>query len=161
MRQELTLVNGNSVTLAPGNIAFHFDVQGLVAKSTHAGIPQLRFIRQRLGQRVHFWPFDGWQIPPWRSVIAEIYPARWSRNFAREKRTGDQHDAYISAAWLSHADRNGSLAAFLETRPDAAPSAVAQVEGWILGVSRLDPCGQRRDDTTTYTACNQSVFRLH
>jgi hypothetical protein len=34
-----------------------------VAKSTHAGIPWLRFIRQRLGQRVHFWSFDGWEIP--------------------------------------------------------------------------------------------------
>jgi hypothetical protein len=31
---------------------FHFDVQGSVAKSTHAGIPWLRFIRQRLGSRV-------------------------------------------------------------------------------------------------------------
>jgi len=30
---------------------FHFDVQGSVAKSTHAGIPWLRFIRQRLGAR--------------------------------------------------------------------------------------------------------------
>jgi hypothetical protein len=33
---------------------FHFDVQGSVAKSTHAGIPWLRFIRRRLGDRV--WP---------------------------------------------------------------------------------------------------------
>ena len=39
---------------------FHFDVPGQVAKSTHAGIPWLRFIRQELGARVHFWPFDGW-----------------------------------------------------------------------------------------------------
>ena len=30
---------------------FHFDVQGSVAKSTHAGIPWLRLIRQRLGTR--------------------------------------------------------------------------------------------------------------
>jgi len=42
---------------------FHFDVQGPVAKSTHAGIHWLPFIRQRLGQRVHFWSFDGWAIP--------------------------------------------------------------------------------------------------
>ena len=42
---------------------FHFDVQGSVAKSTHAGIPWLRFIRRQLGARVHFWPFDGWDIP--------------------------------------------------------------------------------------------------
>jgi hypothetical protein len=40
---------------------FHFDVQGQVAKSTHAGIPWLRYIRQRLGARVHFWP---WFIRP-------------------------------------------------------------------------------------------------
>ncbi len=38
---------------------FHFDVPGQVATSTHAGIPWLRFVRQRLGDRVHFWPFDG------------------------------------------------------------------------------------------------------
>ena len=42
---------------------FHFDVQGSVAKSTHAGIPWLRFIRRHGGARVHFWPFDGWDIP--------------------------------------------------------------------------------------------------
>ena len=41
---------------------FLFDVQGAVAKSTHAGIPWLRFIRRRLGHRVHFWPFDGWRF---------------------------------------------------------------------------------------------------
>lgn len=42
---------------------FHFDVPGSVAKSTHAGLPWLRYLRQRLGERVHFWPFDGWEIP--------------------------------------------------------------------------------------------------
>jgi hypothetical protein len=115
---------------------FHFDVQGQVAKSTHAGIPWLRFIRQQLGSRVHFWPFDGWDIPAGRSAIAEVYPALWSRGFAKEDRTDDQHDAFSIATWLSHADRDGSLAAFL--KPDLTPleRAVAQVEGWILGVSR-------------------------
>ena len=72
---------------------FHFDVQGQVAKSTHAGIPWLRFIRRELGDQVHFWPFDGWDIPVGQSAIAEVYPALWSRDFAREDRTGDQHDA--------------------------------------------------------------------
>jgi hypothetical protein len=38
---------------------FHFDVQGSVAKSTHAGIPWLRYIRQHAKAPVHFWPFDG------------------------------------------------------------------------------------------------------
>ena len=113
---------------------FHFDVQGSVAKSTHSGIPWLRFIRQQLGERVHFWPFDGWDIPAGRSTIAEVYPALWSRGFDREGRTGDQHDAYSIAAWLSRADQDGCLAAFL--KPDLTPPdrTLAQVEGWILGV---------------------------
>lgn len=114
---------------------FHFDVQGSVAKSTHAGIPWLRFIRQRLGERVHFWPFDGWDIPAGRSVIAEVYPALWSRGFAREGRTGDQHDAYSIAAWLSRADRDGSLAAFLKPYLTPPDRTVAQIEGWILGAA--------------------------
>ncbi len=113
---------------------FHFDVQGSVAKSTHAGIPWLRFIRQRFGQRVHFWPFDGWNVPTGLSCVAEVYPALWSRSPAREDRTADQHDAYSIAARLSRADQDGSLAAFL--KPDLTPqeSVIAQVEGWILGV---------------------------
>lgn len=116
---------------------FHFDVQGSVAKSTHAGIPWLRFIRQRVGPRVHFWPFDGWEIPAGCSAIAEVYPALWSRSFARDERTSDQHDAYCVAAWLSHADRDGSLAVFL--KPDLTPPerTLARVEGWILGVPGL------------------------
>jgi hypothetical protein len=51
---------------------FHFDAPGSVAKATHAGLPWLRFIRQRLGGRVHFWPFDGWDIPAGRSAIADL-----------------------------------------------------------------------------------------
>jgi hypothetical protein len=114
---------------------FHFDVQGSVAKSTHAGIPWLRFIRQRLGGRVHFWPFDGWDIPAGRSAVTEVYPALWSRSFARADRTGDQHDAYSIAAWLSRADQDGSLVAFFKLDPTPLERAVAQVEGWILGVA--------------------------
>lgn len=113
---------------------FHFDVQGQVAKSTHAGIPWLRFIRQRLGERVHFWPFDGWAIPAGRSAIAEVYPALWSRHFANEGRSGDQHDAFSIAAWLSLADRHGSLVTHLHPKLSPADCAIAQVEGWILGV---------------------------
>ena len=57
---------------------FHFDVNGSVAKSTHAGIPWLRFIRNHSGNRVHFWPFDGWPVPEGKSVLAEVYPAMWN-----------------------------------------------------------------------------------
>jgi hypothetical protein len=83
---------------------------------------------------VHFWPFDGWDIPAGRSAIAEVYPALWSRGFARDNRTGDQHDAYSIAAWLSRADRNSSLAAFLKPDLTLPERTLAQVEGWILGV---------------------------
>ena len=54
---------------------FHFDVPGQVAKSTHAGIPWLRYMRRKLGGRVHFWPFDGWQIPADRSAVDRAAPA--------------------------------------------------------------------------------------
>ena len=123
---------------------FHFDVQGSVAKSTHAGIPWLRFIRQRLGERVHFWPFDGWDIPAGRSAIAEVYPSLWSRGFAREDRTGDQHDAFCIAAWLARADRDGRLAGFLKPNLTPPERAVAEVEGWILGVPGLIPATARQ-----------------
>ncbi len=113
---------------------FHFDVQGQVAKSTHAGIPWLRFIRQETERRIHFWPFDGWDIPAGLSVIAEVYPALWSRSFATEDRTPDQHDAYSVAAWLSQADRDGSLVVAFNPSLTPPERTVAQVEGWILGV---------------------------
>jgi hypothetical protein len=117
------------------NLVFHFDVQGSVAKSTHAGIPWLRFIRQRLGGRVHFWPFDGWDIPAGRSAVVEVYPSLWSRDFAREERNGDQHDAYSAAAWMRRADLDGSLAAFLNPSLATLERPGGQVEGWILGVA--------------------------
>jgi hypothetical protein len=113
---------------------FHFDVPGSVAKSTHAGLPWLRALRQVLGDRVQFWPFDGWEIQPGRSVIAEVYPVLHSRDFAREDRTHDQHDAYSIAAWLRGADHDGSLAGLFEPSLSAAERTIAEIEGWILGV---------------------------
>jgi hypothetical protein len=136
-------------------------VQGSVAKSTHAGIPWLRFIRERVGARVHFWPFDGWDIPAGRWAIAEVYPALWSRSFANQGRTGDQHDAFSIAVWLSRADRDGSLAAFL--KPDLSPSErrLAEGEGWILGVPGLIRAGKGCDDSAASSTCDPRVFRLH
>lgn len=113
---------------------FHFDVQGSVAKSTHAGIPWLRYLRRQLGERVHFWPFDGWAIPPGMSAIAEVYPSLWKHIYPTEGRTPDQHDAYTIAAWLYQADRDGRLPAFLESMLTPQERAIAGVEGWILGV---------------------------
>ena len=89
---------------------------GIGGESTHAGIPWLRYIRKRPGTRVHFWPFDGREIPARRSAIAEVYPALWSGQFAMDARTGDQHDAYSIAARLQQADANGELEKFLTPR---------------------------------------------
>jgi len=113
---------------------FHFDVPGSVAKSTHAGIPWLRYIRNQLGDRVHFWPFDGWDIPPGRPVIAEVYPALWSKGFAKEGRSGDQHDAYSAAEWMRRAGHDGTLIDFFSPFLSPPERMVAQVEGWILGI---------------------------
>jgi hypothetical protein len=126
---------------------FHFDVPGSVAKSTHAGLPWLRFIRQRLGSQVHFWPFDGWDVPAGRSAIAEIYPSLWSQSFDRQDRCADQHDAYCVAAWLSRADRDGRLAPLLNPDLTASERTIARVEGWILGVpgGQGPRSGRRRD----------------
>ena len=113
---------------------FHFDVSGSLAISTYAGIPWLRFIRRKLSERVHVWPFDGWDTSEGRSAIVEVYPALWSRGFAREGRTGDQHDAYCIAAWLSCPDPDGGLDGFLNPSLTTVEKTAAQMEGWILGV---------------------------
>jgi hypothetical protein len=113
---------------------FHFDAQGSVAKSTHAGIPWLRNLRRNLGTQVHFWPFDGWDVPTGASAIVEVYPAIWKHRFPREDRTSDQHDAFTIAAWLQMADHDGTLRAALEPALLLAERTVAGVEGWILGV---------------------------
>lgn len=113
---------------------FHFDVPGSVAKSTHAGLPWLRYLRHQQGERIHFWPFDGWDITAGKSALVEVYPSLWSKSYPRESRTPDQHDAYVTAAWLKQVDMDGSLGKYLN--PDMMPGQypVAQVEGWILGV---------------------------
>ena len=114
---------------------FQFDVQGSVAKSTHAGIPWLRYIRQTVKWYVHFWPFDGWSVPPNCSVVAEVYPALWSRTFPTAGRTPDQQDAFATAEWIRRADMDGSLEKFLCPELEPNERRTAEIEGWILGVS--------------------------
>lgn len=114
---------------------FHFDVPSSVAKSTHSGLPWLRYLRQQLGERVHFWPFDGWMPPPGRSVIAEAYPALWSKTVSREDRNPHQHDAYSVARWLRQSDAASTLAVHFQPRLSPAERTLARLEGWILGLA--------------------------
>jgi hypothetical protein len=113
---------------------FHFDVQGSVAKSTHSGLPWLRYLQVRTAGRVHFWPFDGWSIPTRRSMVAEVYPALWSSSFPQEGRDCHQHDAYSIAAWMRLADNDGSLSGFVNPPLEQGERKIAEIEGWILGV---------------------------
>ena len=113
---------------------FQFDMRGSVAKSTHAGIPWLRYIRQGVGDRVHFWPFDGWTVPLKRSVVAEVYPALWSRSLPMHGRTQDQQDAFAIVKWLQEADREGSFGKYFQPRLEPDERQTATIEGWILGV---------------------------
>ncbi|HME13763.1 MAG TPA: hypothetical protein VKF79_12910 [Candidatus Acidoferrum sp.] len=113
---------------------FHFHVPGSVAHSTHAGIPWLRYVRERTRERVHFWPFDGWSIPEGKSVVAEVYPALWNHSFAKQERTSDQHDAYAVAEYFRQSGRDGGLVRLFEPRLEPEERRHAQIEGWILGV---------------------------
>jgi hypothetical protein len=113
---------------------FHFDVPGSVAKSTHAGLPWLLYLRQTLPDRVHFWPFDGWKVTPGQNVLAEVYPSLWSALFPRQAISGDQHDAFCIAAWLQQSDQNDTLAPYLTPSLPQETQKKGLIEGWILGV---------------------------
>ncbi len=112
---------------------FQFDVQGSVAKSTHAGLPFACRLRSAVS-KVHFWPYDGWEIPVGKSVLAEIYPSIFRNRFAREARTVDQQDAYSVCRWLFQMDQSKQLPVFFNPPLDPPTKAAAAKEGWILGV---------------------------
>ncbi|MFM9078812.1 MAG: hypothetical protein ACKOTE_01540, partial [Opitutaceae bacterium] len=120
---------------ASAKSVFQFDVQGQVANSTHAGLPWLRYLRQKCGGKLHFWPFDGWDVPAGKSAVAEVYPSLWMKRFPAGDRDGDQQAAFAVAEWLRRADQNDSLARFLRPPLTPAEQTQAAIEGWILGVT--------------------------
>ena len=119
---------------ATAKSVFLFDVQGSVAKSTFAGLPWLLYLRNWCKRPIHFWPFDGWEIPSGASVVTEVYPALWTRRLPKDGRDGDEHAAYATAAWLQRADRDGSLGSYFNPPLTRDERQVADIEGWILGV---------------------------
>lgn len=114
---------------------FQFDVQGQVAKSSHAGIPWLWHLRRAYGDRLHFWPFDGWSLPEGKSVLAEVYPSVLRNRFPRDDRTTDEQDAYAVARWLQETCQGGHLDHYLHPPLTEAERELASREGWILGIS--------------------------
>ncbi len=119
---------------ATAKSAFQFDVQGSVAKSTHAGLPWLLWLRETSTSRIHFWPFDGFDVPAGRSVLAEAYPALYKRRYSKQDRSADEHDAWSIAAWLRDADRRGILDRYFHPPLTLPEQRRARLEGWILGV---------------------------
>jgi hypothetical protein len=113
---------------------FQFDMQGSVAKSTHAGIPWLRFLREQCGERLFFWPFDGWQPPEGKSVIAEVYPSIFRNRYPKNGRTGDEQDARAVARWIEETTRNGLLERYFNPPLTLPERRTAALEGWILGI---------------------------
>jgi hypothetical protein len=114
---------------------FLFDVQGSVAKSTHAGIPWLHHIRQEVGEGVHFWPFDGWQVSEGKSVIAEVYPSIFRNRYRPKQPTKDQQDAYAISRWLKEMDERDFLMQYFDPPLTEQERKVAELEGWILGIA--------------------------
>lgn len=123
---------------ASAKSVFQFDVPGQVATSTHAGIPWLRWLRRcpDIGSRVHFWPFDGFDVPDRMSVIAEVYPSLFRKRYdRRESRSADDgHDAFVTAAWLYEMDSRDALGSYFRPPLSSSEAEVARLEGWILGV---------------------------
>jgi hypothetical protein len=114
---------------------FQFDMQGSVAKSSHAGIPWLKWLRDQAGDRLHFWPFDGWEPAPGKSVIAEVYPSILRRRYPVSGLTGDEQDAYAVATWLADMAGRGALGQYFAMPPlTEAERRIVACEGWVLGV---------------------------
>jgi diadenosine tetraphosphate (Ap4A) HIT family hydrolase len=138
-------------TFCRAKSVFHFDVQGSVAKSTHSGIPWLLYIRMHLGDRVHFWPFDGWTVPEGKSVIVEIYPALWNKSYRIMDRDPHQHDAFCVAETLRRMDREGTIRSAFEPALDEAQRRRASIEGWIFGLPA--PAAASRPDCPFCERC--------
>jgi len=113
---------------------FRFDMQGQVAMSSHAGIPWLKCIMDQVGDCVHFWPFDGFDVPLEKSVVAEVYPSIFRNRYPRDERTSDEHDAYSIAMWLKEMDERGTLERYFNPPLSSAERSQAELEGWILGI---------------------------
>ncbi|MGB9577922.1 MAG: hypothetical protein ACPL3S_01480 [Halothiobacillaceae bacterium] len=119
---------------ASAKSVFQFDMQGSVAKSTYAGLPWLAQLRERLGERVFFWPFDGWEPPAGVHVICEVYPALYKRRYRKSGLGPDAFDAWVIVQWLRDMQARGVLADYFDPPLTEEERAQVRLEGWILGV---------------------------
>ena len=114
---------------------FRFAGHGAMGQISWAGIPWLAYIREKVGDKVHFWPFDGWTPPEDKSVIAEVSPFMFSRQYPKEGRTPQEHDAFSVACWLSDMNSSDRLEAYFHPHLTNEERRTAETtEGWVLGV---------------------------
>lgn len=71
-------------------------MQGQVATSTHAGLPWLLWLRMMFEakSRIHFWPFDGFDVPEGKSVIYSNSRFVKKRNFTHHL-CGHRFEEYL------------------------------------------------------------------
>ena len=113
---------------------FSFKAYG-VAYSTFAGLPWLLHVREELGDTVHFWPFDGFEIPAGKSVVTEVYPSLFRRLLSAPPELNEhQRDAWLVSRWLQDRDQADLLTAYFSPPMTAPERETAGLEGWILGV---------------------------
>lgn len=137
LRRECPLRRTERWTASARSV-FDFRGQGSVAFSTHAGIPYLHRLRGEHGQRVHVWPFDGWNLPAnGGSVLFEVYPSLLRRRYDHADTTAstDQKDAWAVARWLSEVDSRDLWGRYLHPPLNEVERRDAALEGWILGVT--------------------------
>ncbi len=113
---------------------FHFDVPGSVAKSTHAGLPWIKFLADQCGEAIHFWPFDGWAPKPGKTVIVEAYPSLYRGAFLKPGLSPDQQDAYAIAAWFRQRSLDDDFARYFSPSLNDHETVVGNTEGWIIGI---------------------------
>lgn len=110
-------------------------IQKQVATSTHAGIPWLKCIREKLGERVHFWPFDDFHPTSGKSVVTEVYPKLFGVGYPRPGGlTKDQYDAWMTCSWLRDNDLAGQLGKYLVPPLNQNEHNTVRIEGWMLGL---------------------------
>ncbi|HEX6859135.1 MAG TPA: cobalamin biosynthesis protein CbiG [Caulobacteraceae bacterium] len=115
---------------------------GTVGSQAIVGIPQVRALREKLGERGRVWPFEtGWKalgpedLKGLDAVIAEIYPALGDMK-ADPGEVPDRAQVRAQCEFFARLDEAGKLGDLFAPPKDAAPDLVETVEreeGWILG----------------------------
>lgn len=106
-----------------------------VACSTFAGLPWLLRLRQQFGDRIFFWPFDGWHPPAGKHVVAEVYPSIFHNRYRQSGLRDDALDAYAVAKWFKEMDASGFLSRYFDPPLTVDQKELSRMEGWILGVT--------------------------